>query len=277
MTFSGAIVRMFLAVFFFALMNVSVHYLPHIPAHELVLFRSIIALVIAVATLKAKKMFTFGKRVDLLLLRGLFGSGALFLFFITVQKLPFATAVTIQYLSPVFVSIFAMFILKERMAPIQWLLYAIAFAGIVVIKWNDERVDTLYLILGVISALFSGLAYTTIRSMKDSDHPLVVVMYFPLVALPIAAVWCWFDWVTPVGWEWAWLLATGVFAQLGQVFMTQSLVAEKANVVSSIHYFGIVYSIAFSYLLFDETYKWPVFIGIGLVTLGVLGNLVKKH
>jgi drug/metabolite transporter (DMT)-like permease len=276
MGITRAIFHMFLAVTFFAVMNVSVHSLRHIPAHEIVLFRSAVSLLIAVGTLHYKRMFTFGKRIDLLILRGFFGSGALFLFFITVQKMPFATAITIQYLSPVITSIFALFFLREKMAPIQWIAYAVAFAGVAVIKWDDASISGLYLGLGILSAIFSALAYTTIRRMKDSDHPLVVVMYFPLVALPLAGIWCLFDWVTPHGWDWLWLLVTGISAQLGQVFMTKSLVAEKANIVSSVHYLGVIYSILFGVLLFGETYSWMAYVGIALVTVGVLGNLLRR-
>lgn len=268
---------MLLAVFFFSLMNLGVRWVEHIPAHEVVLFRSIIALLISMATLKYLGIFSWGNQKGLLVLRGVFGSAALFLFFITLQNMPFATAVTIQYLSPVFVAVAGTFILKERVRPVQWLFFGLAFGGIVLIQQSDFRVTFFYLAIGILSAAFSSLAYSTIRLMRNSDNPLVVVMYFPLVSLPVAAVLCIYEWKTPQGMEWMVLLMTGICAQLGQIFMTKSLHQEKANIVGSLNYLGIVFGLFFSYFLFKETYGYLTLMGIVLVIAGVFANLFFRE
>ncbi|MCE2495744.1 MAG: EamA family transporter [Flavobacteriales bacterium] len=102
--------------------------------------------------------------------------------------MPLASAVTIQYLSPLFTSIFAIFILKERMASIQWLFFGLSIAGVVVLKRFDPGINLLYMMLGLGSAFFAGLAYNAIRKVRGTDHPVVVVFYFPLIATPIMAV-----------------------------------------------------------------------------------------
>jgi drug/metabolite transporter (DMT)-like permease len=265
-----------LSVFFFAIMNVAVKKVGHLPTFELVFFRSAIAAIIAFATLKIKRIPPWGKRKDLLILRGLFGFFALSMFFATVQNMPLAPALVIQYISPIFVAIFGIFILKEPMRPIQWLWFAIAFAGVAMIKGFGEGVSLFYLCVGILSAMFSGMAYTTVRFLKDTDPADVVVFYFPLVTLPISAIITCFYWETPQGIDWFWLLMTGVFAQLGQVFMTRSLHLEKANIVSSMAYLGIVFGLGFGYFMFDEALTVMAFVGIALVLFGVLMNVFFK-
>jgi drug/metabolite transporter (DMT)-like permease len=200
------------------------------------------------------------------------------MFFITIQNIPLASAVTIQYLSPIFTAIIAIFVLGERMKRMQWLFFALAFAGVALLKGFDERVSVLYLVLGLLSAFFAGAAYNCIRLVKDTDHPLVVVLYFPMVATPIMLIFSYYEWVMPIGWEWGIIVLLGVFTQIGQVYMTKALQAEQANLVASLKYLGALYALGYGYFLFGETYGLLSLIGIGLILTGVILNIrIKKQ
>lgn len=267
---------MLLSTFAFSLMQLCVKYLPHLPATELVLFRSLISLILSLVYLQRIGVSPWGNNRTWLVLRGLFGITALSMFFYTLQKMPLASAVTIQYLSPLFTSVFAIFILKERMAPIQWLFFGLSIAGVFVLKGFDPRINLLYMFLGLGSAFFAGLAYNAIRKVRGTDHPVVVVFYFPLIATPIMAVLSIFNWVRPTGWDWLILLGMGIFTQIGQVNMTKALQADAANKVTSLKYLGAVYALVYGYFFFDETYSWASIMGIGLILSGVLANVLTK-
>lgn len=274
---SKGIGYMLISTFAFSLMQLCVKFLPHLPAHELILFRSLISLVLCLSFLVPNRISPFGNNRKVLLMRGVFGMLALGLFFLTLQELPLASAVTIQYLSPIFTSIIAIHVLREQMRKRQWLFIAIAFTGVVMLKGFDERVSLLFFIVGILSSLFAGAAYNCIRVLRDSDHPVVVVFYFPLVALPVMAVASWFDWVMPTGMDWLWLLLLGVFTQVGQLYMTKALQAENANIVTSMKYLGAIYALLYGYFLFDETYGIMALLGMGLVLAGVVLNLLFKE
>lgn len=267
---------MLISTFAFSVMQLCVKFLNHLPTHELILFRSGISLVLSLAYIIPKGINPLGNNRKFLLLRGIFGVTALSLFFITLQEIPLASAVTIQYLSPVFTAIIAIFVLGEKMKRIQWLFFLIAFIGVGMLKGFDERVSLLYLGMGLLSSFFAGAAYNCIRLVKDTDHPVVVVLYFPLVATPIMLVLSYYEWVSPIGWDWALLLLLGVFTQIGQVFMTKALQAEKANLVASLKYLGSLYALCYGYFLFDETYGLWSLLGIGLILTGVILNVKLK-
>ena len=167
--------------------------------------------------------------------------------------------------------------MRERVHPLQWLFFAISFAGILVVKGFDARIDNFYLFLGIFSAIFGGLAYNIIRKLKTSEHPLVIVMYFPLITIPLAGTWSATVWVMPQGWEWLYLVLVGVFTQIAQYFMTKSYQLEDLSKVSPLQYLQIIYGIGFGYLFFQETYAPIVYLGIGLVLLGVVLNLIFKN
>ena len=271
-----AIGFMLISVLGFALMNLMVKFLDRLPATELVLFRSIISICITVYLLQKRHIPFFGNQKKYLILRGIFGVTALSLFFYTLQELPLASAITIQYLSPIFTAFFAIFILGERMYKMQWLFFLVSFLGIALIKGFDPNVSLPLFLMGVGSAIFSGLAYNCIRKVKDTDHPLVVVFYFPLIATPVMAVISIFNWVTPMGWEWLYLLLMGILTQIAQIYMTKALQAAEANEVMAFKYLGIVFALGFDLLIFGVTYQAMALLGIVLVLSGVLFNVIFK-
>ncbi|GAA3944215.1 DMT family transporter [Hymenobacter algoricola] len=263
---------MLLSTLFFALMNVCVKLLPHLPALEIILFRSALSVVISYVTLRALKIRPWGTNHFFLIARGTTGALALILYFFTLQKMPLATAVTVQYLAPIFTAVLGIFIVKEKVQPWQWLFFLISFAGVVVVEGVDTRINLSYLAVGVASAVFSGFSYNSIRRLRGQEDPLVIVFYFPMVALPIAGVYCLFHWVQPQGLDWLWLLLTGLLTQGAQVCMTKAYQAEKLSSVANLNYIGILYALGLGLVFFNETFHPASYLGMALVLLGVVLN-----
>ncbi len=214
---------MFLSTFAFFLANICVKQIVHIPAMEIVFFRCIIASTFCFIGLRHVKVNWRGTNHKLLLLRGLFGTTALLLFFITLQNIPLASAMTIQYLSPIFTTIIAIFVLHEGVRRMQWIFYAIAFSGVLLIEQFDPRISPFYLAIGIISAFCSGMAYNLVRSMKGKEHPLTVVLHFQLVGVVAGLISLFFNFRMPTGWDWFYIVLIGIFSQLGQMFLTNAL------------------------------------------------------
>lgn len=267
---------MITASIFFSLMNLLVKFVPHIPALELVFFRCLISLIITLYLLRKAKVSIFGNNKKVLILRGVFGITALTMFFITLQNMPMASAVTIQYLSPLFTSLFGITLLSEKVKSSQWLFFAISFVGVIVVKGFDSNISLLMFCFGLGGAIFSGLAYNCIRMLKSTDHPYVVVLYFPLIGLPITGVYSAMNWVMPTGYDWLYILGIGVFTQIAQIRMTKALQSERIAKVSSVRYLGLFYALFFGFVFFGETYSWQSIIGMLLVILGVVFSLLTK-
>lgn len=268
---------MFLATFFFALMNVTIKLLPNIPAVEIVFFRSVVSLVLSLGFLKKDKIPIWGSNKKILIARGAAGAMSLILYFKLIQEIPLASAATILFLSPVFAIILGIFFVKESVKPMQWLFFILTLAGIIMIKGFDHRVGTVYLLIGIGSSFFSGIAYNCIRMLKTSEHPLVIILYFPLVTLPITGIWSAFIWVTPHGIEWLLLLLVGVLTQIAQYYMTRSFQQEEISKVASLRYLDIIYALAFGYVFFHEFFNVWVYAGMMFTVLGVILNIWYKH
>ncbi len=251
------------------------------PPYEVVLFRSIISLSICIYIIRKKSLPFFGNNKKWLIIRGLFGATALTLFFYTLQNLPIAVATTVQYLSPVFTVLFAIPLQGERVRPIQWLFFLVALSGVFIIGYTRQvgptDINPFWIILGLISAVFSGVAYNAIMKCRQTDAPITVVMYFPLLATPVMIIMCLVNgYIVPQGWEWGILLIIGVFTQFAQVLMTKAFHFETAAKVTPIKYIGAIYAIGIGFFIFNETLSLIVFLGIALILTGVLLNSFLK-
>lgn len=267
---------MILAVTCFAVTHASVKLLQTIPFYEIVFFRALISLVICLIMLKSLKISPWGVNKRLLFLRGFFGTCALFLYFYTLQVMPLATAVTIQYLSPMLTILLSQYFLKESASPMQWVYFVLAFIGVFLTQDFGAESGWAPLIAGVLAAFGSAIAYNFVRMLANREHELVVVFYFPMVSLPLISPMVVGNWVTPLGWEWGVLLVIGVFTQLAQVFMTKSLQKEPAAKVSIYNYLGVVYAIAVGWLVFDETLSLQASMGIGLIVVSLVMSSLTR-
>ncbi len=261
---------MLLSTLAFFAANVCVKQVAHIPAMEIVFFRCIVATVFCIVVLRQARESIIGSNHTILLLRGIFGTTALFCFFLTIQNMPLASAQTIQYLSPIFTATIAIFILKESVMPAQWLFYALAFSGVLLIDQFDERISPFYLALGIISAASSGMAYNLVRSLRGKEHPLTVVLHFQLVGAAVGFVSLFFQWEIPRGWDWFFLFFVGVFSQIGQMFLTNALQRERIAGVAIINYTGLIYAITVGWFVFGESQSIISLAGMLLVVVGVL-------
>jgi len=265
---------MFLSTLAFFLANSCVKQVSHLPAMEMVFFRCIVATVICTVGLVRAKASILGSNHFVLLLRGVFGTTALFTFFVTLQHIPLATAQTLQYMAPVFTAVIAIFVLKESLLPAQFLFYAMAFGGVLLIERVDDRISPWYVVIGVFSGFCSGMAYNLVRSMRGKEYPLTIVFHFQAVGAVVGLISLFFEWETPRGWDWLFLLLVGVLSQLGQVFLTRALQSEAVAGVAIINYTGLVYAITVGWVIFGEPQTIWSLVGMAIVVSSVMISIL---
>lgn len=249
----------------FAVVNASVKGLSHIHFSEVVFFRALVSLVLCFVGIRRRGLSFIGNNKLLLIGRGVAGTIALTLFFYVLQHLPLATAVTLQYLSPIFTVFWSQLLFKERASLIQWIFFAGGFFGVWMIQGFDPRVDVVQAFIGMVSALASGLAYTFVRRLRSTDHELVIIFYFPVITIPIMLPFVIENWVTPSLWDAGLLLLIGIFTQLGQLYLTRGYSLRKAADVGLVNYMGVIYAVMMGWIFFGETIPWMAFLGIVLI------------
>lgn len=267
---------MLVASLAFGFMNVSVKAISGMHVSEIVFFRAIVQIIMALAVLTYQKEKPWGNNPKMLVLRGFFGSMGLLCYFYSLQVMPLSNALVIHYLSPILTTLLALWMGDETVKGQQWLFFAISFLGVIIVNGVSSVVTLDGLLAGFGGAVFSAFAYNTIRRLKGKENPNVVVLYFPLVTLPISLLFPIVGlgkWVTPQGIEWLWLILTGVFTQIGQFYMTRAYQETETKIVSAISYAGIIWGTGFGLILFHESYSIIQYLGMCLVILGMILNL----
>ncbi|ANQ47419.1 DMT family transporter [Flammeovirga yaeyamensis] len=271
--------QMLLSAFVITSMQVIVKVINHIPPQEIVFFRALIAFVISYVTLKRQNVNVWGNNKGWLLTRGFVGTLGMVLLFASYQNLPLATAVVLQNLAPLFTAVLAVLFLNKTLKPIQYLFFILSIVGVVVIKGFDPDVDMFYLVVSVLGALAAAGAYTAIGKLKGKEHPVVIIFYFPFIAVPLTGVWCYFtEWTTPAGWDWVALLAIGILSQISQILLTKAYQSDDDTAtVASMNYSSVIYGVAYGILLFGEFFSWQVLMGMLLVVAGSILNLIYTN
>lgn len=250
--------------------------LPQIPTSEIVFTRSLITLIIAGFILFKNKIPIKTDYTQILILRGFFGVISLSLFFYTLKNAPLAHAVTIVHLSPIFTILFAIFIVGEKPKLKVWPFIFIAFIGVGFLKNIDSRLQTLYLMTGIMASIFAGLAYNCIRLLKDKVHHQTIVFYFPLIALPLTLIYS-SDWVIPNFNELIWLLINGIFTLMGQVYMTKGYLVSPAYKISHFNFLAPIYATILGIFLFEESLNYYSYVGLFLISLGIYFTSKYSH
>lgn len=268
------VLYMLLASFFFALMAACVKMLPRLPVPELIFFRALISATLCLWGLWRLGVSPFGNQPGYLFLRGAWGVISLAQGYWLLQEIPLAAASTLTHLAPIFTTLIGIWYVRESVRPIQLLLFALSFVGVMLIQGFDYRIDFIHLLVGISASFTMGLAYNSVRKLGSSEHPLVIIFYFPLVCLPVTGLWSALVWVTPQGSEWLWLLAVGLTTQGGQYCMTMAYRHAKISRVAIINYTEVLFAIVLGMVFFDEYFNFMTYAGIALVLGGVVASML---
>ncbi|MEZ5964896.1 MAG: DMT family transporter [Planctomycetota bacterium] len=243
-----------------------------LPTSEIVMARACISLLLSWLLLRRRRVSPWGHARSLLLLRGVFGFGGLCCFYYAVTHLPLAEATVIHFTNPILTAALAALVLGERsgLGVIVGLMCGLGGTLLVARPsvGGEHALAPLAVAIAFGGALFSAAAYVTVRRLARSEDPLVIVFYFPLVAVPAALPWVMHDFVWPRGIEWLWLALVGVFTQVGQVQLTRGLKLLPAGQAMTIGYLQIVFAAALGLLLFGETPAINTWLGCGLIVAG---------
>lgn len=267
---------MILSALLFTGVNFVIRSVDHIPTIQLVFFRSLGSVICGLFLLKKLKISIKGNRPPLLILRGVVGLISMFLFFKALQIMPMASAVSLRYTSPIFATLLALIILKEKVIPWQWLLFLVAFGGIVMLKGFDSRISTLGLGLTVVSALFSGCVYVIIRKIGKSEHPIVIVNYFMMVSLLVGTIGILFTWIQPTLLEWFLLLCMGIFGFGAQYYMTVALQLAETNVVAPFKFMEAVFTLMVGWIIFGEYQSIVSILAMAIIVISLIANVWVK-
>lgn len=265
------------SVLFSFLGGLGVKLASNIPVLEIIFFKSLFTLITSYFTLRYRGISVWGHHRQLLILRSIVGLLGLFGFFTSIQNMPLASAITIQYTSPILIAVLSVFIVKESVRPWQWVFFAISFVGVVLIKGFDPNTSLFYILVALTASLCRGISHNLVRRIRGKEHPFVIMFYATLVSTMATGLYLCYHFVVPQPHEWGMLVVMGVFSCSSHYCMVSAYQLAPVAQLASINYLSIVYAFVVGYCFLQETLAPMAVVGILLVLGGVFLDLLYKE
>jgi drug/metabolite transporter (DMT)-like permease len=254
---------------------------------EVVFFRNITGVILVLLSIYKKPLKQKGGKFLLLVFRGCIGFLALLMYFYNIANISLAEAITFSKTSPIFTAIFAYIFIKEKLTLRSWIGVFTGFIGILLITGFDlsnlNKTDW----LGILSGVGAGLAYTSIRELKNHYEGRAIVLSFmaigtigPIILMILANYYqnpTWDFIIAPFTFPntitWFYVLGLGLFATFSQIYMTKAYSLAAGGIVGTIGYTNILFSIIVGLFLGDSFPSFMVILGI--LTIIFSGYLVS--
>ncbi|MDE0992221.1 MAG: DMT family transporter [Rhodospirillales bacterium] len=206
------------------------------------------------------------KRPGLHLMRSLAGTLGNILYFYAFQRMTVGDVMVISQAVPLFVTIFAVLFLSERVGIRRWVAVLVGFLGVII------AIDPAgnFHITSLIAVAATGCWASTIlfmRKLGATESPYTVTFIFMTVCTTITACIQPWVWQTPTPRMLVLILGIGISGALGQMLMSTALKYAKASVVSPFNYTGIIWAIGFDLVLWDIIPAWTTILGAGIITV----------
>ena len=288
---------MVLAAFLFASMGVCVKIAStHFNAAELVCYRGLIGMAILALLARSQKVTLATQYPGMHAWRSLVGVASLGAWFYAIAHLPLATAMTLNYMSSVWIAAFLVggTLLAWRPSAstprpaLQGTLVVTVLTGFVgvvlMLRPSLDQNQAFAGLIGLMSGLSAAFAYMQVVALSRLGEPESrTVFYFALgsavaggAALLITGTSAW------PGWPALWLLPIGILAAGGQLCMTRAYASAKTQrgtlVVANLQYSGIVFAALYSVLLFDDDLPPIAWAGMALIVgSGIAATILRAR
>jgi S-adenosylmethionine uptake transporter len=280
---------MVLAAFFFATMAVGVKMAgADFNAFELVFYRGVISVVFMWMVLRSRGVSVATKYPFMHAWRSMIGVFSMVCWFYAIAHLPLATAMTLNYMSGVWMAAFviggAMLYGKPGSQGLLMATVLTSFAGVILLLHPSLAENQLFAgLIGLLSGLGAAMALLQVASLGRIGEPEGrVVFYFSIGTLLVGllgSLWTGFTPWSSVRWQaLAWLLPIGVLATLGQWTMTRAYSRGSTLLVANLAYLGIVFSGGYGLLLFGEQITPVGWAGIAMILVsGVTATVLRTR
>ncbi len=278
---------MVLGSFFFATMAVGIKVAgASFNTFELIFYRGVVS-VIFMALVMRSRGIGIGTTVPMMhAWRTLIGVISMGFWFYGIAHLPLPTAMTLNYMSSVWVAAFivggaVMYGKTEGQGPLMATVLA-SFAGVVMLLLPTLEQDQLFAgLIGLLSGMGAALAYLQVTALGKIGEPEGrTVFYFSVGSAVVGAGGMLFTGMSAwssVSWQAAaWLLPIGILASLGQWCMTRAYSRGSTLLVANLQYSGIVFGSVYSLLLFGDRIPLIGWAGMGLIVASGLAATVLR-
>ena len=217
------------------------------------------------------------RRLDLQLARIGFALFAMLFGFSAVIHMPLADAVALGFTKGLFVTVFAVLVLQERVGAYRWGAGVVGLIGVVVMLRPGTGGFSVYGVYAVVGAACAGAVMVIIRLLSRYDHPNTILTYQSLgvgIAMLTPGVYFW-KWPTLV--EWTILLGIACVSYLAQLCNIYAHKWGEASMLASLDYTRLLYAALIGWLVFDTFPDAITWMGAGIIIGASVLTVYREH
>ena len=278
-------VYMIMSVLFFSFMDILIKVTDEYDVGQIMFFRALFGLIPIFFLIPKNRIKNFykTKNIKLHFFRSFFGAIAMAAIFIGLRNLQLAEVTALAFSGPLWVVLFSMFFLSEKIRLKRWIAVGLGFIGVIIIsKPGFDNLNFYYIYPIIFCIGFAGVSIL-IRKLTLAGEPVwLIAFYFSLVSglgglltIPLGL------WKMPNTYDFILLILIGLLGGIANLLLTQSYKLAEVTLTTPLKYLSLVIAIIFGFYFFEEipsihTLSGAAFIVVSSAIIFIRENQLKK-
>ena len=202
-------------------------------------------------------------------IRGTLHGFGVVLWFYSVSQITLSQVTAISYLTPIFTTIGAIIVFKERLTKQRFLAILTAIIGAILILRPGLEVISAGKWAQLFSTLLFAASYLITKNLTKTEGTFLIVfmlnLFATLTLLPFALL----IWISPSVIDLGLLLTIAILASFGHYFVTKAVALAPLSVTQPVIFLQLIWSTLIGLLIFGEPIDLLIIIGGGFIVLAI--------
>ncbi len=192
------------------------------------------------------------------------------------RNLPMAEAASIGQTGPLFTTLLAVLILREKMTLSKWLAMVVGYAGVLFIVKPGTGELNIAVLVALAANLLAGMAIIIAKKVSSIDSSSTILFYGTVGTLILTSIQVLFSWQTPSTIDSIYLIFIGASGMFSQYCYLQALKYAPASFVTPFEYIRLCVTIPIGIVVFNEMPDLYSLLG-SLIIVGSIIYLVREQ
>ena len=265
------VVYMIMSVLFFSFMDILIKITDEYAVGQVMFFRAVFGLIPIFFLIPKNRLRDFykTKHFGLHFYRSFFGAIAMAAIFIGLRNLQLAEVTSLAFSGPIWVVIFSMIFLSEKIRTKRWVAVGLGFIGVLIIsKPGFDNLNYYYIFPIIFCIGFAGVSILIRKLTLAGESVWLIAFYFSVASgLGGLATFPLGDWIMPTKYDLVLLILVGLLGGIANLTLTQSYKLAEVTLTTPLKYLSLVLAIIFGFYFFNEVPSINTLLGSGLIVI----------
>ena len=265
------VVYMIMSVLFFSFMDILIKITDEYAVGQVMFFRAVFGLIPIFFLIPKNRLRDFykTKHVGLHFYRSFFGAIAMAAIFIGLRNLQLAEVTSLSFSGPIWVVIFSMIFLSEKIRAKRWVAVGLGFIGVLIIsKPGFDNLNYYYIFPIIFCIGFAGVSILIRKLTLAGETVWLIAFYFSVASgLGGLATFPLGDWIMPTKYDLVLLILVGLLGGIANLTLTQSYKLAEVTLTTPLKYLSLVFAVIYGFYFFNEVPSINTLLGAGLIVI----------